>query len=123
MTESEIAAVATLASTGMHLAAMAAFHVLFRRRRERWALCHAEVFRRAPAEAGPPDVGLVSILKPLCGADEDLAANLDSFAHLRGPRYELLFGVASKLDPAYRVAEALLARHPGVTLAWPRASS
>jgi len=46
----------------------------------------------------------MSILKPLCGADDDLEANLACFATLDYPNYELLLGVASSADTAYPVA-------------------
>lgn len=54
----------------------------------------------------------VSILKPLAGADDDLRANLESFARLDYPAYELLLGLASRADPAVPVVEAFLAAHP-----------
>lgn len=54
----------------------------------------------------------VSILKPLAGRDDDLEANLESFARIDYPSFELLFGVASSEDPAYPVARRFIARHP-----------
>jgi ceramide glucosyltransferase len=54
----------------------------------------------------------VSILKPLAGADDDLEENLDSFAALDYPGYEVLLGVASMDDPAADVAKGFLRRHP-----------
>jgi ceramide glucosyltransferase len=55
----------------------------------------------------------VSILKPLCGLDEDLEANLECFATLPGPAYELLLGLKDANDPAYPVA-------CGAARRWPR---
>jgi ceramide glucosyltransferase len=55
----------------------------------------------------------VSILKPLCGLDDDLAANLERFATLSYPRYELLLGVRSTADSAWPLAVAAARRHPG----------
>jgi ceramide glucosyltransferase len=52
------------------------------------------------AERQPP----VSILKPLCGEDDDLLGNLSCFAHLDHPQYELLLGVKDTADPAYSLA-------------------
>ncbi|BDG09325.1 glycosyltransferase [Anaeromyxobacter paludicola] len=63
-----------------------------------------------PSGEGAP---VVSVLKPLCGADDDLAANLDTFAALDYPDYEVLLGVRSPRDPACAVARAAMARHPG----------
>ncbi len=56
----------------------------------------------------------VSILKPLAGCDDDLAANLESFARIEHPSFEILFGVADPHDPAFPVARRFLARHPHV---------
>jgi ceramide glucosyltransferase len=42
----------------------------------------------------------VSILKPLCGVDEDLAWNLESFFRLDYGVYEVIFSFASVDDPA-----------------------
>ncbi len=54
----------------------------------------------------------VSIFKPLAGRDDDLEANLESFACIDYPSFELLFGVASHEDPAYALARRFIARHP-----------
>ncbi len=54
----------------------------------------------------------LSILKPLCGADDELAGNLARFATLDYPSYELLLGVASTADAAYPVACAAARRWP-----------
>src|SRR5688572_5663195 len=54
----------------------------------------------------------VSVLKPLCGVDDDLTANLLSFAILHHPRYEVLLGVKDANDPAYPVARSFAARFP-----------
>ncbi len=56
----------------------------------------------------------ISILKPLCGVDDDLEANLAGFATLDYPRYEVILGVKDMRDPAYAVARAAVARWPGV---------
>lgn len=54
----------------------------------------------------------ISILKPLCGVDDDLEANLRHFADLDYPRYEVLLGVKDERDPAYPVAVAATRRWP-----------
>jgi ceramide glucosyltransferase len=54
----------------------------------------------------------ISILKPLCGIDDDLAGNLELFATLPYPEYELLLGVRSVEDAAYPLARAAARRHP-----------
>ena len=54
----------------------------------------------------------VSILKPLSGLDDDLDANLESFAAIDYPAFEVLLGVASPSDPALAAARRFVARHP-----------
>ncbi|MBP9113356.1 MAG: glycosyltransferase [Polyangiaceae bacterium] len=56
---------------------------------------------------------LVSILKPLCGCDDQLADNLRSFFRQDYPHYELLFGMASPEDPALPVVEQVIREFPG----------
>ncbi len=85
-------------SVGVHVLMMASFL---------WLTWRA---KREPAR--PAALGRVSILKPLAGADEDLEANLESFAHLEGADYEVLLGVASLDDPAVPLARRFLLRHP-----------
>ena len=55
----------------------------------------------------------ISVLKPLCGADDDLATNIASFAELpyRG-EYEVILGVRSPEDPAWPLAEEAVRRWP-----------
>ncbi len=55
----------------------------------------------------------ISVLKPLCGADDDLPANLASFAELPyGGEYEVVLGVRSPEDPAWALAEEAVRRWP-----------
>jgi ceramide glucosyltransferase len=55
----------------------------------------------------------ISVLKPLCGADDDLAANVASFAELPyGGEYEIVLGVRSPEDPAWPIAEEAVRRWP-----------
>lgn len=67
---------------------------------------------RTPAAAPRGRPG-VSVLKPLCGVDDDLEANLACFAALDWPDYEVLLGVRGPEDAACPVARRLVARHPG----------
>lgn len=46
----------------------------------------------------------VSILKPLCGVDDGLEESLAGFAALDYASYEVLLGVRSRRDPAWRLA-------------------
>jgi ceramide glucosyltransferase len=54
----------------------------------------------------------VSIFKPLAGYDDDLDANLESFARIDYPDFEVLLGVASQSDPGFGPACRFVARHP-----------
>ena len=63
-----------------------------------------------PAPRGAPGI---SVLKPLCGLDDELEANLASFAAQAWPCFEVLLGVRDPADPAWAVARDFAARHPG----------
>jgi ceramide glucosyltransferase len=69
---------------------------------------HLATPRRSP-DVLPP----VSVLKPLCGLDDDLWGNLESFAALDYPQFEVVLGARGREDPAWRLAEAAVARWPG----------
>ena len=56
----------------------------------------------------------ISVLKPLCGADDALAENLASFVALPYPgEYEVVLGVRSAADTAYPLACEAVRRWPG----------
>lgn len=65
---------------------------------------------RAPRTSARPGI---SILKPLCGVDNALEENLEVFANLDWPEYEVVLGVKDSSDPAYAVALK-------ATMKWPR---
>ncbi len=68
----------------------------------------------SPARAGSARPG-ISILKPLCGVDDDLEANLAQFAALDyAGAYEVVLGVKDARDLAFAVARAAVARWPHV---------
>lgn len=65
--------------------------------------------QRAPEPRSTPGI---SILKPLCGVDDDLAANLETFARLDYSGYEVLLGIENRSDPAFAVAREAERRWP-----------
>lgn len=66
--------------------------------------------RRLPP---PPSFPTASVIKPLCGLDDELEENLRSHVQLQYPAdWEIVLGVRSEEDPAYPVARALAAAHP-----------
>ena len=67
---------------------------------------------RGPVPAPRGSEGL-SVLKPLRGVDDDLLANLESFADQDWPAFEVLLGLHDAADPAAPVAHAAAARWPG----------
>jgi len=94
---------ATTVSLALYLTMMGLFAKAIRASR-RWAKRDIE---RAPR---------VTIFKPLAGCDDDLEENLESFARVEYPSYELLLGVADASDPAFAVARRFAARHPKLAI-------
>lgn len=70
--------------------------------------------RRTPASVKDA-ASRVSVLKPLSGVDDDLDENLDSFARLSPPPFEILFGVTPGDDDATAAVDRFRARHPTLT--------
>lgn len=61
-------------------------------------------FRRADS--------FLSILKPVCGLDDELEENLVSFTQIRGVRHEVIISVEEWDDPALEVARRVMRAHP-----------
>lgn len=61
-----------------------------------------------PRASLPP----VTILKPLCGADDRLEENLATFFAQTHPDYEIVFGVEGESDPAIPIVRRLRLRFP-----------
>lgn len=70
---------------------------------------------RAPPARGVP--APVTIMKPLCGEDCGLAANLRSFCRQDHPAVQIVFGVRDAGDPAVPIVRALIAEFPDRDLA------
>lgn len=78
-----------------------------------WTIWHRLAATRAasfPAAAAPRPG--VSVLKPLCGADDELERNLVSFFRLEHEPLQLVFGAADAGDPALELVRRLARRHP-----------
>jgi ceramide glucosyltransferase len=77
-------------------------------------LYRSRKLRKDNAETPLPGV---SILKPITGADPHLAHNLETFFQLNYPfdKYELLFCLQDKNDPAIPLIENLRMKYPHVS--------
>jgi len=64
--------------------------------------------------AGEPPGGYppVTLLKPLCGRDKGLAANLRSACRQDYPRYQVVLAIQDRHDPAFPVMEAIRREFP-----------
>ncbi|SOZ39325.1 bacteriohopanetetrol glucosamine biosynthesis glycosyltransferase HpnI [Cupriavidus neocaledonicus] len=85
-----------------------------------YALAAAWLSRRKPAQGGAMAAIAatpVSVLKPLCGAEPRLYANLASFCRQRHPCYQLVFGVRAADDPAIAVVARLRRDFPACDIA------
>jgi ceramide glucosyltransferase len=62
----------------------------------------------------------VTVLKPVSGIDDDLRENLESFARLDYPDFEIVFGLASRADAAAPLLREFIAAHPELSarIAW-----
>jgi ceramide glucosyltransferase len=58
----------------------------------------------------------VSILKPLCGLDQDTYQNLASFCQQEYPEYQIIFGVQNSQDPVLSVVERITQDFAGVDI-------
>lgn len=84
-----------------------------------YAACAAALLaarRRSRGEAIAGWEPGVSIVKPLCGVDEDLEDNLETLFRLDYPAgaLEVIFSFASVGDPAYPIARRVADRHASV---------
>jgi ceramide glucosyltransferase len=58
----------------------------------------------------------VTVLKPLCGAEPGLYANLRSFCLQDYARFQIVFGVRDSADPSLGVVERLVAEFPHLSI-------
>src|SRR5581483_504999 len=77
----------------------------------------AAVRFRRERQPVPPRIDVwpkVSLLKPLCGLEPNLEANLESFFRPDYPAYEIVFGTHDTSDPALETVRSLQKRYPEV---------
>lgn len=67
--------------------------------------------RERPVKTQRPPV---SLLKPLCGYEPDLHANLRSFCQQDYPVFQVIFGVRDPADPALAIVDLLIAEFPAL---------
>ncbi|MFL5320394.1 MAG: glycosyltransferase, partial [Myxococcaceae bacterium] len=67
--------------------------------------------RRKPARSSALGV---TILKPLCGVDDDLVENLESLRRQTHRNYEVLLGVKNDKDAAYPIARKFALESPEI---------
>lgn len=72
-----------------------------------WWMCRRD---HSPSPGHP---SFVSILKPVCGLDDELEENLLSFTNLRGVKYEVIVSAEDGDDPALEVVDRVRQAHPG----------
>src|SRR5208282_4645409 len=71
------------------------------------ALLAVLVWNRPRAALNSPRLPPVTVLKPLCGAEPGLYANLRTFCVQNYPEYQIVFGVRDLDDPALAVVRRL----------------
>jgi ceramide glucosyltransferase len=76
------------------------------------ALTRRLLRQRRVANASPARRPFVSILKPVCGLDDELEENLQSFARLEGIEYEVLVSAEEWSDPALAVVRRVMTEYP-----------
>jgi len=73
--------------------------------------CTLSFFRRKSA-VGAPFSPPVSVLKPLCGYDEDLEENLRALCRQDYPCFQIVFGVEDECDSCVPVVRKIIAEYP-----------
>lgn len=96
-----------LTATGYVLTLLAALYALAA------LCCRARCYQARTAPPGPQARLPITVLKPLCGAEPRLEANLATLCEQAYPDYQLLFGVRDPNDPAIAVVKRLRLRYPG----------
>lgn len=77
-----------------------------------YAIYGALDWLRHPHSLDPEFHPAVSILKPICGLDEDADENLASFCQQDYPEYQIIFAVRDSTDPSIEVVQKLMHQFP-----------
>jgi len=56
----------------------------------------------------------VTIIRPLCGLDNNLYHTLEAAMKLSYPKYELIFALQDERDEAIPVVKMLMEKYPGI---------
>ena len=81
-----------------------------------YAVYAAITFARSPHPQNPYFHPPVSVLKPLCGADDQTYTNLAAFCQQDYPEYQIIFGVRDPSDPCIPIVEKLIQQFPQVDM-------
>jgi ceramide glucosyltransferase len=73
-------------------------------------------FRRRPTLPASEEFPGVTLLKPLCGLEPNVEANLASFFDQDYPNFEIIFGTRDEKDPALAVVRSIQQRFPQVSV-------
>jgi ceramide glucosyltransferase len=77
------------------------------------AFCVERFHRSKKAHAGTPTFQApVTILKPVCGLDLEIATNLRSFCEQDYPEYQIIFGLHDEDDPACPIIREIIDDYP-----------
>ncbi|MEB3336334.1 MAG: bacteriohopanetetrol glucosamine biosynthesis glycosyltransferase HpnI [Leptolyngbyaceae bacterium] len=76
----------------------------------------AIAFFSRPTPIDPDFYPPVTILKPICGLDNDTYENFASFCQQDYPEYEIIFGVRDSQDPCIEVVQAIMRDFPTVAI-------
>jgi ceramide glucosyltransferase len=71
-------------------------------------------FDRRHVRAGPSHLPPVTLLKPLCGWEPNLSANLESFFCQQYPQFEIVFGTRDANDPSLEIVRSVQRHYPQV---------
>ena len=76
------------------------------------ALVAVLVWGRRKVTGAAVKLPAVTVLKPLCGAEPGLYANLRTFCRQDYPEYQIVFGLGDEADPALAVVARLVTEFP-----------